>query len=84
MPDLLGEKDRTPPAGPAPGRAELAALRDAVVLANRAIIEEAGKDPARTGMGTTLTALLLRGSRHSSPISATAGPIVSAAERLPS
>jgi len=64
MPDLLGDKDRTPPAGSRSGDvAELAAFRNAVLLANRNIIEEAGKDPARTGMGTTLTALFLARKR---------------------
>ena len=64
MPDLLGDKDRTPPAVVSSGVVpELAAFRHAVVLANRNIIEEAGKDPARAGMGTTLTALLLARKR---------------------
>jgi protein phosphatase len=60
MPDLLGDKDRTPSgelrSADVP---ELAAFRYAVLLANRNIIEEAGQNPARAGMGTTLTALLL-------------------------
>lgn len=60
MPDLLGDKDRTPPADVRTGDVpELAAFRYAVTLANRNIREEAGKGPSRTGMGTTLTALLL-------------------------
>jgi len=60
MPDLLGNRDRTPPSEVRSGDVpELAAFRHAVLLANRNIIEEAGKDAARTGMGTTLTALLL-------------------------
>jgi protein phosphatase len=64
MPDLLGDKDRTPPAEIRAGDVpELAALRHAVLLANRNIIEEAGKVPARTGMGTTLTGLLLTRKR---------------------
>jgi protein phosphatase len=64
MPDLLGDKDRTPPAEVRSGDVpELAAFRHAVTLANRNIREEAGKDPARTGMGTTLTALLLARKR---------------------
>jgi len=59
LPDLLGDKDRTPPVETRSGDVpELAALRHAFLLANRNI-EEAGKDPARAGMGTTLTALLL-------------------------
>jgi len=64
MPDLLGDKDRTPPAEVRSGDVpELAAFRHAVTLANRNIREEAGKDPSRTGMGTTLTALLLARKR---------------------
>ena len=60
MPDLLGDKDRTPPSEIRSGDVrELAEFRHAVLLANRNIREEAGKDPSRTGMGTTLTALLL-------------------------
>jgi protein phosphatase len=60
LPDLLGDRDRTPPSEVRSGDVpELAAFRHAVLLANRNIIEEAGKDAARTGMGTTLTALLL-------------------------
>jgi len=64
MPDLLGDKDRTPPAETrADDVPELAAFRLAVQLANRTIIEEAAKDPARTGMGTTLTALFVARKR---------------------
>ena len=64
MPDLLGDKDRTPPAEVRSGDVpELAAFRNSVLLANGHIIEEAGKDPARTGMGTTLTALFLARKR---------------------
>jgi len=64
MPDLLGDKDRTPPMGSRSGDVpELAAFRHAVVLANRNIREEAERNPARTGMGTTLTALLLMRKR---------------------
>jgi protein phosphatase len=64
MPDLLGDKDRTPPSELRSGDVpELAAFRHAVTLANRNIREEAGKDPARSGMGTTLTALLLARKR---------------------
>ena len=64
MPDLLGDKDRTPPAEVRSGEVpELAAFRNAVSLANGHIIQEAGKDPARTGMGTTLTALFLARKR---------------------
>lgn len=64
MPDLLGDKDRTPPMGSRSGDVpELAAFRYAVLLANRNIIEEAEKNTARTGMGTTLTALLVARKR---------------------
>jgi protein phosphatase len=64
MPDLLGDADRTPPAEARSGDVpELAAFRHAVLLANRHIIEEARRNPARTGMGTTLTALLLARKR---------------------
>jgi serine/threonine protein phosphatase PrpC len=64
MPDLLGDKDRTPSGEMRSGDVpELAAFRHAVLLANRNIIGEAGKNPARTGMGTTLTALLLARKR---------------------
>ena len=64
IPDLLGDKDRTPPSEVRSGDVpELAAFRNAVRLANRNIREEAGKDPSRTGMGTTLTALLLARKR---------------------
>lgn len=64
MPDLLGDKDRTPPSEVRSDDVpEPAAFRHAVTLANRNIREEAGKVPARTGMGTTLTALLLKRGR---------------------
>src|SRR5512140_384265 len=50
MPDLLGNKDRTPPMGSRTGDIpELAAFHHAIVLANGRIREEAGKNPARTG-----------------------------------
>jgi protein phosphatase len=64
MPDLLGDKDRTPPSGISAGdEPELAAFRHAVLLANGNIHEEAEYNPARTGMGTTLTALFLARKR---------------------
>lgn len=64
LPDLLGDADRTPPGESRDDDVpELAAFRHAVLLANRTIIEEAAKDPARRGMGTTLTALLLARKR---------------------
>ena len=61
MRDLLGEKDRTPPAGlvraadPA-----LSALQLAFFLSNRVIREARAQTPALAGMGTTLTTLLLK------------------------
>lgn len=64
MPDLLGDKDRTPTAGRSSGDgAELTALRSAVSLAHRAIRAAVGKSPGLAGMGTTLTALLLANKR---------------------
>lgn len=41
----------------------LAALRDAVAAANRAVAAKAARDPAMRGMGTTLTAVLVEGRR---------------------
>jgi len=61
MPDLLGEKDRTPPVERV--RADdtaFHALREAVVLAHRTIQQERTETPGLANMGTTLTALLLR------------------------
>jgi protein phosphatase len=64
LPDLLADKDRTPAAGTAAdGRPEVPALRRAVSLMNRKILDAASKNAALTGMGTTLTALLLAGKR---------------------
>lgn len=61
VPDLLGEKDRTPPAGRArTDEPSVSALREAVTLANRAINQERARDRGLSNMGTTLTALLLR------------------------
>jgi serine/threonine protein phosphatase PrpC len=61
MPDLLREKDRTPPAGRVRADAPSgSALREAVFLANRAINQQRSQDPGLANMGTTLTALLLR------------------------
>lgn len=60
VPDLLGSSDRTPPAGVADaGEREPSALRYAVSLANRSIIDAVRQRPGLAGMGTTLTALLL-------------------------
>lgn len=66
LPDLLGQKDRTPPIGIVSGQApEPAALAAAVTLANRNIHRESGRSPGLAGMGTTLTALLLtNGTAH--------------------
>jgi PPM family protein phosphatase len=61
VPDLLGEKDRTPPVGRAStDDPSVAALREAATLANRAINQERSQNPVLANMGTTLTALLLR------------------------
>jgi protein phosphatase len=38
----------------------LSSLRDAVTLANKTVRQAAAQDPALTGMGTTVTAVLLR------------------------
>ncbi len=64
MPDLLGEKDRTPPAG-VTSRAdpETMALTNALNLANRTIRAVHTHNPGLAGMATTLTALLLRKGR---------------------
>jgi protein phosphatase len=64
VPDLLGAKDRTPPAGTGEGAdRETAALRYALSLANRRLRETAERTPALSGMGTTLTVLLLAKGR---------------------
>lgn len=64
VPDMLAAGDRTPPAGAGRGAdREPAALRYAVTLANRRILDAAALKPALAGMGTTLTTLLLSGSR---------------------
>ncbi len=61
MPDLLGEKDRTPPMGRVrTDTPSVSALRESVSLANRAINQQRSQDPGLANMGTTLTALLLR------------------------
>ena len=60
IPDLLAEKDRTPPsersvsADPA-----ITALEHAVVLSNKQIRQAQDQNAELSGMGTTLTALLL-------------------------
>ncbi len=61
LPDLLGDKDRTPPQGLAmTAEREVAALRSAFTLANRRIRLDREQKPKLSGMGTTLTALLVR------------------------
>jgi len=61
MPDLLGEKDRTPPVGRVSTDApSVSALKEAVFLANQTINQQRSQDPGLANMGTTLTALLLR------------------------
>ncbi|OGW35263.1 MAG: hypothetical protein A2X58_08290 [Nitrospirae bacterium GWC2_56_14] len=64
MPDLLGEKDRTPPMGRVrTDDPSVFALREAVSLANRAINQERSQNRGLANMGTTLTVLLLRGNQ---------------------
>lgn len=64
MPDFLGDKDRTPPAGRSRANTpEQAAFRSALTLANRKIHDRIGTEPRLAGMGTTLTALLFRAKR---------------------
>ena len=84
MPDLLGEKDRTPPSEVRSGDVpELSALQEAVLLANRIISEEAATDPCPDRHGNHADgAPPARTNRHSSPISATAVPIFSGRKRL--
>lgn len=61
IPDLLGEKDRTPAPGlsfdqdPGP-----TALRYAATLSNRKLRQTIELNPVLSGMGTTLTVLLLK------------------------
>ncbi len=64
VPAMLASGDRTPPAESGQGAdREPAALRYAVSLANSRILDTASRRPGLAGMGTTLTALLLAGSR---------------------
>lgn len=64
VPDLMGEGDRTPPAGTARTvDAEVSALRYAITLSNREIRQAIDHDPALSGMATTLTALFLKKGR---------------------
>ncbi len=64
LPDMLGEKDRTPTRGRSSDLApEIAALRSAVALANRKIRRERELRPDLSDMGTTLTALMVKNAR---------------------
>lgn len=64
VPDLLGASDRTPAAGTGTDAdREPAALRYAVSLANRRILDTMEQRTELAGMGTTLTALLVSRSR---------------------
>ena len=64
IPDLIGDKDRTPPADrPRTSDPETYALQQAFVLANRGIRQEQEANPRLSNMGTTLTSLLLSGNR---------------------
>lgn len=64
FPELVGENDRTPPAGISPGGGtETAALRRAFDLANREIRRERESRSGLSQMGTTLTALFVSRDR---------------------
>jgi protein phosphatase len=64
VPDMLGEKDRTPPSGElSTTDPDTMALKYALTLANRNIRREQSHDPKLAGMATTLTSLLLRKGR---------------------
>ncbi len=64
LPDLLGDKDRTPPQDfSAAAERESAAMRSAFSLANQKIRHERELNPKLSSMGTTLTALLARNGR---------------------
>jgi len=64
VPDMLGEKDRTPPTGAlSKTEPDTMALKYALTLANRNIRREQSQNPELSGMATTLTALLLRKGR---------------------
>ncbi len=61
LPDLLGEKDSTPPTGAlSKTGSDTPALKQALTLANRNIRQEQSLNPELSGMATTLTAFLLR------------------------
>jgi serine/threonine protein phosphatase PrpC len=64
IPDLLGEKDRTPAAGHVlPADPSFSALEQAIALSNQHIRQVREQKSALASMGTTLTALLVRKSR---------------------
>jgi len=64
IPNLLGEKDRTPPTGELSRiDPETMLLTYALALVNRTIRAEQSHDPGLAGMATTLTAFLLRKGR---------------------
>ena len=64
VPDLLKGKDRTPPSGVFRDiDPRLSALRYAVTLSNQKIRRTVRLQPSLSGMGTTLTALLLQKGR---------------------
>jgi protein phosphatase len=64
LPDLLGDKDRTPPQGfSTAAEREIAAMRSAFTLANQKIRRERELNSKLSSMGTTLTALLARNGR---------------------
>lgn len=64
MPDLLGDTNRTPPSGVLLNTdPRLSALRQVITLSNRKLRRAREQDPVLSGMGTTLTALLLRKDR---------------------
>ncbi len=62
MQDRRAGKDATPPYGLSPDAAPaLTALTYAFRLANIKLLEAGSRDPALSGMGTTMTAVLLKG-----------------------
>jgi len=64
MPDLLGDANRTPPSGVVmKADPRLIALRQVITLSNRKLRQAREQDPELSGMGTTLTALLLRNNQ---------------------
>lgn len=64
LPDMLGSKDRTPPAEIGNGADRIpTAFKYVITLANRNILAAAARSSALAGMGTTITALLLANHR---------------------